>query len=240
MKELTAFGLSEHESEIYIALLKAGRVTANRIATITGLKRSTTYDNLSLLMNKGIVSQTIIDNVYQYEAAEPEKLVQILEERKEAVKRVVPELRSIKELITERPGVSYFEGKKGAVSVLSDIFEEKEELLFYGSRKKARDVLATYPESFAKKRTELGIKLRAVLAEEDRKDPLYRDPIVGKLSKLRFSKDLDGIPANVFIYNGKVSFLTSTANIAGFIVKNKDLYNQQKKIFDMLWARAKP
>ena len=53
MKELTAFGLSEHESEIYIALLKAGRVTANRIATITGLKRSTTYDNLSLLMNKG-------------------------------------------------------------------------------------------------------------------------------------------------------------------------------------------
>jgi len=239
MKELTAFGLSTHESEIYIALLKAGMVTANRIATITGLKRSTTYDNLALLMNKGIVSQTIIDNVHNYQAADPEKLVRILEERKDAVQKILPKLNEMKEQISERSGVSYFEGKKGAVSVLSDIFEETDELLFYGSRKMARDVLTHYPESFAKKRTELGIRLRAVLAEEDRPDPFYKEPEAKRLSKVRFSKELDGLTANVFVYNGKVSFLTSTENIAGFIVKNKDIFLQQKKIFDILWDNAK-
>ena len=56
---LKDFGLSDNETTVYLALLKIGNSTANRVAEITGLKRSTTYDNLNLLASKGIVSTII-------------------------------------------------------------------------------------------------------------------------------------------------------------------------------------
>ena len=40
--ELREFGLSENEIKAYLTLLKTGVSTANRIAEITGIKRSTT------------------------------------------------------------------------------------------------------------------------------------------------------------------------------------------------------
>ena len=43
-EELKEFGLSENEIVIYVELLKAGTTTANRIAKLTGIKRSTTYE----------------------------------------------------------------------------------------------------------------------------------------------------------------------------------------------------
>ena len=77
-EELKQFGLSENEVKLYVTLLKTGTSTANRLAELSGLKRSTTYDNLYLLINKGIASLSVKDKVQYYEAAEPQKIVNLI------------------------------------------------------------------------------------------------------------------------------------------------------------------
>ena len=73
-EELKEFGLSENEIKIYIDLLKTGTATANRLSKLSGVKRSTTYDNLNLLVNKGLVSSIIKEKVIYFEAIDPKKM----------------------------------------------------------------------------------------------------------------------------------------------------------------------
>lgn len=238
-RELEEFGLSENEINTYIALLKSGLATANRVAKITGIKRSTTYDNLNLLMNKGIVSTIMKDGVNYYEAANPKKILRLLDEKKDKIKKIIPELEMLKDTVKEKTGVTFFEGKKGVITVLNDILDERKELWFYGSRKMALKALENYPEDFILKRAELKINLRAVLAQEDRGDSAFQPKIVSSLSKLRYSKELNRIPTNVFIYSDKVAFMTSGENLVGIIIKNKEIVKQQKFIFSQIWGNAK-
>jgi HTH-type transcriptional regulator, sugar sensing transcriptional regulator len=238
-KELKEFGLSDNEVEIYLALLKTGLTTANRLSQLTGIKRSTTYDNLSLLINKGIASTISKGNVRYYEAVNPEKIIHLLEEKRDKISKIVPELLRLKESTSEKTGVTYFEGKKGVLTVLNDIIDLKKELWFYGSRKMASSVLEHYPDDFILKRAEHKIFLRAVLAEEDREHPAYKKKSILSLSNLRFLKDLNGATSNVFIYGDRIAFMSSGQNPVGIIIMNSEILEQQKKIFEILWKLAK-
>jgi HTH-type transcriptional regulator, sugar sensing transcriptional regulator len=238
-EELKDFGLSENEITTYVALLKAGNVSANRISKITGMKRSTTYDNLNLLINKGIVSTVMKSGVNYYESADPNKIIRLMDDKRLKISKIVPKLISLKESAKEKTGVTFFEGKKGVITILNDILDEKKELLFYGSRKVALIAWQDYPDNFIKKRADSKISLKAVLADEDRGDPAYKDKKIYDLSKLKFLKELDKIKTNVFIYSDKVAFMTSGENIIGTIIKNKEIVEQQKKIFQILWKQAK-
>lgn len=238
-EELKEFGLSDNEIKIYIELLKTGATTANRISKLTGVKRSTTYDNLNLLANKGLVSSIIKEKVIYFEAIDPKKIMRLMEEKKEKLSKVVKELRSLIEVKKEEGGASFFEGKRGVITILNDILDEKKELWFYGSRKEAQVALEKYPDNFVLKRAELGIPLRAVMAEEDRGDPSMNDKKVYALSKMKFLNSLNKIPTNVFIYGDKVAFMTSGDNLSGIIIKNKEVVEQQRIIFESLWKIAR-
>lgn len=238
-EELKEFGLSDNEIRIYAELLKAGTTTANRISKLTGVKRSTTYDNLNLLSNKGLVSTIVQEKVIYYEAIDPKKIMRLMEEKTEKLSRVVKTLSSLKESNSDEGGASFFEGKKGVITILNDILDEKQELWFYGSRKEAQVALEKYPDNFVMKRAGLGIHLRAVMAEEDRGDPSMSDKKVYGLSKMKFLESLNNIPTNVFIYGSKVAFMTSEDNPAGIIIKNKEVVKQQRIIFEELWKIAK-
>ena len=236
---LKEFGLSDNEATVYIALLKAGISTANRISELSGLKRSTAYDNLNLLISKGIVSVINKGMTHYYESAEPEKILYLLDEKRSRIKEIIPKLKALKESTKEKTGVTYFEGKKGVLTVLNDIIDQKKELWFIGSRKKASTVLEHYPDNFILKRAEHKIFLRAVLAEEDIGHPAYKEKQIIELSNIKFSKELNGSSSNVFIYGNRVAFMSSGQNPVGIIIINSEILEQQKRIFEILWKIAK-
>jgi sugar-specific transcriptional regulator TrmB len=238
-EELKEFGLSETEITIYTTLLKTGDSTANRIAKITGIKRTTTYDNLALLINKGIASIITKENVTYYLASDPHKIIRLIEDKKDRINKIIPELQSLKEIAKDTTGVTFFEGKKGVLTVLNDIIDEKKELWFYGSRKKALSALQHYPENFIQKRAEHKIQLKAVLANEDKEDPAYNDKKIYALSNLKFLEHFNNTTTNVFIYGDKVAFMTSGENLVGIIIKNSDVVKQQRELFNLFWKIAK-
>lgn len=237
--ELKEFGLSETEIALYTTLLKTGDSTANRLAKITGIKRTTTYDNLALLINKGIVSIVTKENVTYYLASDPHKIIRLIEDKKDRINKIIPELQSLKEIAKDTTGVTFFEGKKGVLTVLNDIIDEKKELWFYGSRKKALVALQHYPENFIQKRAEHKIPLKAVLAKEDKGDPAYNDKKAYALSNLKFLEHFNNTSTNVFIYGDKVAFMTYGENLVGIIIKNTDVVKQQRELFNLFWKIAK-
>lgn len=237
--ELKEFGLSENEIIVYSSLLKTGDSTANRTSKLTGMKRTTTYDNLAMLISKGIVSTINKGDATYFSAADPNKILRLMEDKKERVSKIIPELQMLQGIAEDTSGVTFFEGKKGVITVLNDIIDENKELWFYGSRKMALSALQHYPENFIRKRAEHRIFLRAVLASEDKGDPAYDDKKVYSLSKLRFLAHFNKASTNVFIYGDKVAFMTSGENLVGIIIKNKDIVKQQRDLFELFWKIAK-
>jgi len=237
--ELKEFGLSENEIEVYIFLLKAGSSNANKVAKVIGMKRTTAYDTLNFLMNKGVVSTLKRGRVQYFNAADPQKIVDLINEKRDKIIKILPNLKSLKGEITENTGVNFFEGRRGITTLLNDILDEAKEFLCYGSKKQISLAIKHYPEDFARKRAKKGIKLKAVFAEEDRGTPVYKESKVNRTSKIRYLKLLNQISANVVIYNDKVGFITSKEHPIGLIIQGKEIVDQQKKIFELLWKTAK-
>ena len=82
---LEDFGLSNKEIKVYLAALEMGTATANELSKKSGLNRSTVYDLLKALVEKGISSTVIKNNASYFEVVEPERLVSILEEKKKKI-----------------------------------------------------------------------------------------------------------------------------------------------------------
>ncbi|PIN76040.1 hypothetical protein COV18_01295 [Candidatus Woesearchaeota archaeon CG10_big_fil_rev_8_21_14_0_10_37_12] len=237
-KELKEYGLSDNEITVYLALLKTGTSTANRIANLTGMKRSTTYDVLRLLVGKGIISTHIKSETHRFECSPPKKLVELLEEKKELIEQIIPRLETLQKSIPKQSSIKFFEGRKGIWNILEDIFSTGQDFIFYGSRKEALNALKHYPENFSKKRALKGMRVRSILAEEDRKDPTMHSAEIQKYTTIKYLKSFDKIEANTFIYGEKVAFMSSGEELLGIVIDSPAVYKQQKKLFEILWKIA--
>lgn len=237
--ELKAFGLTDNEITVYTTLLKTGTSTANRIAKLSELKRSTTYDSLNSLVRKGLAASFAKEKVLFFKAAEPSKIIELIEQRRQRIQGIIPELEQMQGQDKEQGGVEFYEGRKGVVTALQDILDFGKDFLWFGSRTRAQKTFLFHPDNFVQKRIEKKISTEAILAEEDRKQAIMKDSNYKKFTNKRFSKQLNGIETVVFIYGSKVMFLNCTSSPSAVIVKSKALVEHQKKIFDILKSKSK-
>lgn len=96
---LQEFGLNDKEIVIYLSLLKYGPNTIMDLARKTGIKRSTTHNNVEELIKKGLVSQTNYGERRMVIAEDPDKLKFLLEQRKWEVSKLERNMDGIVEEI---------------------------------------------------------------------------------------------------------------------------------------------
>ncbi|MBI2148560.1 helix-turn-helix domain-containing protein [Candidatus Woesearchaeota archaeon] len=94
-KILEEIGLTKNETKIYLNLLKIGSTTTGNIIKETGIHTSKVYDGLERLMHKGLVSYVIISNVKYFKAVDPERLIDFLEDKKNAINKQEEEIKKI-------------------------------------------------------------------------------------------------------------------------------------------------
>ena len=116
-KLLEDFGLEEKEAIVYLALLKNPDITATRISQLTNLDRTLMYQITNRLIEKGLASYIIKNNVRYFTAADPETLVKILDEKKLQIENMLPDLKNIQKLQDQITKVEVFQGKKGIANM---------------------------------------------------------------------------------------------------------------------------
>jgi len=109
--KLRQIGLSDKESNVYLALIEFGDSLVSEIAERTRINRSLLYDVLSGLADKGMVTYILKNNVRYYRAAEPEKILSIIREKENIFKTMLPELMALHKPQTKKPIVEILEGK---------------------------------------------------------------------------------------------------------------------------------
>jgi len=234
---LKEFGLTDKEIKVYLALLSLGKVNLQEIAKRIDLPRTTIYNTLNYLYSKGLVSRIVKEYVTYFEAVDPTKFIDNINQKKELLLSVLPELESLKKQIKESSNVEIYEGFKGISTILADIFREKQETYYFGSYSKSAEILKHLPEHSRLLRLEKKIPAKIVIDKYD--EETFHKPAYKKITEMRFLDSLKDFPCIIFIYGNKVALYTVEGELVGLIIKNKEVASAMKFIFNSFWNMGK-
>jgi HTH-type transcriptional regulator, sugar sensing transcriptional regulator len=235
---LKEFGLTVTEEKVYLSLIKLGNSPASRIIKDTQLHRTTVYDVLDRLTEKGFVSYIIKNKIKHYSPSSPSKLLDIaLEERKNAEKRqdlakiLIKKIGSVKSDSEYLDIAEIFIGQKGQRTIMDDIIEEGKSFLILGSGGRFQDDLDVYTENWAEKRTKKKIYAK-IIATEGTNAPIW------KMNTIKFIKKEYQSPVTTFIYGEKVAIFINEEPMTIILIKNKNVSNSYKNYFNLIWEIA--
>ena len=235
---LQEYGLSDNEIKIYLANLTVGNAKANEIAKKANLLRTTTYEVLKSLTSRGLASFVIKSGVKYFEATHPNKLINILEERKNRIKLILPELEIIRKSIREKPQVHLYEGKAGLKTILDDIINSKPKEILQLNSAKIFQTLQFYFPHWIKRRVKHKIKTR-ILQQKVKITEKYRRSDKTELREIKFLPKNFKINTANFIYKNKIAILTmKKEEVIGIIIENRDTVETQISLFEALWQSS--
>jgi len=242
---LINMGLKEKEASVYLAILALGQGTASRIALKAHIARTTVYEVLSSLFDKGLVTLTGKEPKQEYVAESPDnfqiyiekELGKIQKDFNNAKNILIPQLKSLHN-VGNRPKVMFYEGKEGLEKVYEDTLTSHETIRAYANVDEMHEALPNYFPEYYKRRTNKGIHIRAIFpanqagferAKCDKNEA--RESALVPADKFYFSPEIN-------IYDDKV-MIASWKEKLGIIIESKEIADSMKKIFELAWSEAK-
>lgn len=113
LEVLTRFGIHENDVKIYKALLTLGRSKTGPVIKATGVRSSAVYDSIKNLLDKGLVSYQVRNNIKYYKAESPLELVHEADRNKQELIELSKSVEDLPVIDTQRNEVNVYEGEHG-------------------------------------------------------------------------------------------------------------------------------
>ncbi len=94
-QNLVNLGLSEHEANVYLALLHLGQVGSSKIIKLTGLHGQYVYQALHALETKGLTNHVIINNRKKFYSKDPQTLLAIVDQQRALAEKTTHQLHNL-------------------------------------------------------------------------------------------------------------------------------------------------
>jgi sugar-specific transcriptional regulator TrmB len=107
---LEQFGLNVNDIKVYGALCSVGRSKTGRIISASKVTSSRVYESLRILIEKGLVSYEVKNNIKYYKAEVPEQLIEQSEKDTVALKNLAHDIQSLSFSIPDRNDTNTYEG----------------------------------------------------------------------------------------------------------------------------------
>jgi sugar-specific transcriptional regulator TrmB len=229
-------GLTQAESKVYLALLELGSSQAGNITSKTGIHRRTVYDSIERLIEKGLVSFISQNNIKFFEAVDPKQLLEILKEKQDNLKQILPELDLLHNSSKEKQETTFFRGKLGLKSVFNHQIEVGKEILVFGASVDAPNILKAYFPYYDRERVKKKISVKIVF-DESVKNNDYIKSIPN--ADIKFIPKEYSSPAAINVYGDNVAIILWSEEPIAILIKNKDIAKGYKNYFSLLWNVSK-
>jgi sugar-specific transcriptional regulator TrmB len=237
---LMQLGLSDAESTLYLALLGTGPSRAGSLIKLTGFHKGTTYQVLERLKEKGLVSSVIQGKKQHFQAADPDRLRDMLARKEEALAAALPMLHA-RQRRTAMTDITVYSGVRGIQSAMDAMLEELNPAGAYcdfGSSGIFRDVMRGYFSAWQRKKRKYGIKARVTFSDAIRRT--HPDVLKEFHGEARFHPEAYASPTDTMIYNDTVIlFLWKATPPVAVVIKDKENARGYRNQFELLWRSAK-
>ena len=230
---LEKLGLNQNEIKVYLTLNDNGSMKAGKIAKIAKIDRSSAYNAIKLLLEKGLASYAMIGKIKWFQATGPKRLLDYVKEQEEDLKEIIPELHLRHKAHKIEGQVRLFKGLKGVKTIFLDIIRTKENNYVYGSEGQFSERMPEFAIKFDLLKKENKIKTKLIL-RKDRKE------LDKKTTEYRYLPNIGESSTVTNIYGRKIAIIIWTDEPEGIIIENESAAKAYKSYFNILWNSAKP
>ncbi|MBU1111333.1 MAG: helix-turn-helix domain-containing protein [archaeon] len=244
-QKLKDIGLTEREAKVYLFLLEYQEAKTGIICSKLNIPNSHIYTILEKLLNKGIISFKIVNNVKIFRPVDPESLYALfrekerkLEQEKKDLKKFISKLRKIEIKEKKENDFKYFEGINGVRSMFTELAESlvPNTKLYIASAPIAYEKWNAFLlELFQPIRIKKNVLLQLIVPTRLKKHALEREKL--QPIEIKFS-DVE-MEAEFGVTGEYVYFLSFGEKPYALLVKDKNLASTQTKVFEIMWKEAK-
>ncbi|MFH1439484.1 MAG: helix-turn-helix domain-containing protein [Candidatus Woesearchaeota archaeon] len=234
---LEDLGFSKNEAKAYLALLELGSATAGQVAEKSKVHRTNIYDALERMLERGVVSYTMVSNVKYFQATPPQNLFRLLKEKEERLTTVLPELLLKLQMSENKSEAHIFQGTKAFMDILHNFLNYNDPILCYGVPKEAPVMLKTQIPHFHKKRLPLKIPMKHIYNHDASERISFLKSMKYTDAKCLPQKFDSNVSTNICGDEVVISVWTKVPLIIQ--IKNKTLAESYKNYFNILWEAAK-
>jgi sugar-specific transcriptional regulator TrmB len=241
---LKILGLTTQESKVYIACLKLGNAKVSEIAIKAGIERKAGYYTLELLMNRGMITETIKSGVKYYSPTDPKLLLSKVEEEKqikqEAIKELLEKTKEFENIALKRPEVEQYEGAEGFKTILRELTTKTNTTIKGLVSDKITSFIPIFAMQFRRLRKENKVFLKAI-AEKTPLMQEHKKKDKAELRELKFNdKFMKRKDYSLYITEDKVIFVRANEKEQiGIKIADPSFAELQNNLFDSLWDKAK-
>lgn len=241
-KALINFGLLENEVIVYYILLENKALSILDISKKTNIKRTTVYQIIEKLKNKGLIKINIKNSKKLISAENPEVLEKILEEKKENINNVLDDLKSLYSNNNNYENkIEYFEGIESVKNIYRNILNNLniyDDYLVLGNQKSWINLDKNFFQNFIEKRAKKNIKIRLIFTDSDisRKFKKYEKNYNQNIKILSPETELT---TNLIITPKKIVIHQLVEPISAIVIENKNIVKMHKEQFELIWKSLK-
>ncbi|MCW1930076.1 MAG: hypothetical protein KIH62_002045 [Candidatus Kerfeldbacteria bacterium] len=238
-KALHQLGFSKNETLVYLSALELGATSAQRVAKIAGLPRTTVYSVLDQLIKRGVVGTTVVKGKTRYCAEPPHKLLLIVDDIRSKVNDSLPQLEALYNTTQTKPKVLFYEGKGAIRKMFDDTLETKpKEILMWNTNAYFEFERFGHDTHYIDKRVKLGIRARRICGEGSQWHTHNKPRDRQELSKTAVvPKALFWPGIEVNIYANKVVFMNFAEN-NGIIIESAAIADAMRQAYELSWLGA--
>ncbi len=242
---LTRFGLSEKESNAYLAMLELGPASVQEIAKKSNANRATMYALIEGLKRRGLVSSVEREKKTIFTAESPERLLGIVSEevretleKKQKLEGLMPQFLALFNAVEDKPKVRFYEGEEGMDACRTAMLELSRDsglvriFIHYDLEMIA---LAKYNEAQRLRLTHRLGGMRVLYSL----DPDLELPSFGR------NGDMKRVPTNVLGFTGEcnvyehfILIATAKPRPVSVIIENPGISRLFQSFFDLAWMGA--
>ena len=237
LETLIEFGLSEHESNVYLASLSLGPATIQKIAEGAEIKRTTVYSVVESLKQKGLMLIEVKGLKKLYTAENPEKLDILLEQRQGRLQSLLPQLSAIYNLKGGESFIKYYTGLEAVKNIYETLIKDikpHQDYLVISDEDQWINLDEKYFRDFTERRAKLNINTRLLLVDTP-------DAREFKKFEKNFNVKIKLLPpktklvTNLVVTPQRVLIHQLIPPIIGIVIENKSVIQMHQESFEIMW-----
>ena len=240
---LNDVGLTNAQIKVYIALLELGETTSGPLIKKSGLQNSVVYNALNQLIQQGLVSFVSKGKRKYFSAADPKNLIRFIEDKKERIEKLVPQLIAKQTFAKSKQEAKVFLGWKGIYAAFNYVLEVLPKGSDYigfaaGFEEQYSEETKQFFREFQKKRELMQYKVKLIANESARKQ-VEQYQYYSKFGKPEYRFVPGFAPVGVIIFGDNVLNVAFEENPVAVIITSKQIAESYKKFFYAIWQIAK-
>lgn len=235
-RDLEKLNFSINESKVYLTLIKLGPSLAGIISKEAQLDRSSTYNALKSLIQKGVVSTFFENKRTIFVPEHPKRILDYYKEKQEIAQQIIPNLEEQFSFKKQKSSVKLYHGYKGVKSIFQDILDstDKGETYFVmGSEGFFSKKMSYYSPIFQQRKEEKHINTKVLIREGRHK--------VNQSKYAEYKSvpsDIES-PATINIYDNKVAIFIWDEPPQAILIENENVKKTFENYFKFMWKNAK-